>query len=112
MATPPAPPSPRLSATAHQAPNWSARASLAHVHREAASKSRSESEAFAQEALGAACRHEEPAVGALEAPVAFGLAGHQLGLEGLLAVRAHDLAHRFLGGDLGHVATLPVLGQE
>jgi hypothetical protein len=46
-------------------------------------------------------------MGALEAPVTLGLAGQQLGRERLLAVRAHDLARRFLGGDLGHVATLP-----
>jgi hypothetical protein len=51
----------------------------------------------------------------LEAPVTFRLAGHELGSERLLAVRAHDLVRRFLGGDLGHVATLPacfVLRQE
>jgi hypothetical protein len=50
-------------------------------------------------------------VGALEAPVTFGLTGHQLGREGLLAVGAHDLVRRLLGGHLGHRATLPVLGQ-
>jgi hypothetical protein len=44
---------------------------------------------------------------AFEAPVTFGLAGHQLGRERLLAVRAHDLVRRLLGRDLGHVATLP-----
>ena len=45
----------------------------------------------------------------LEAAMAFGLAGDQLGRERLLAMGAHDLVRRFLGGDLGHVATLPVL---
>jgi hypothetical protein len=51
----------------------------------------------------------------LEAPVTLGLAGHQLGRERLLAVGADDLVRRLLGGDLGHVATLPAslaLGQE
>jgi hypothetical protein len=60
-------------------------------------------------ALSAVCRHEEPAVRAFEAPVALGLTGHQFGRERLLAVGAHDLACRLLGGDLGHVATLPIL---
>jgi hypothetical protein len=50
-------------------------------------------------------------VGALEAPVAFGLARHEFGREGLLAVRAHDFVRRLVGGHLGHRATLPVLGQ-
>jgi hypothetical protein len=50
-------------------------------------------------------------VGALEAPVTFGLTGHQLSREGLLAVGAHDLVRRLRGGHLGHRATLPVLGQ-
>jgi len=59
--------------------------------------------------LGSICRHEEAAVGAFEPPVAFGLAGHQFGREGLLAARALDLVCRLLSGDLGHVATLPVL---
>jgi hypothetical protein len=44
---------------------------------------------------------------ALETPVAFGLTCHQLGREGLLAVGAHDLVRRLLGGGVGHVATLP-----
>ena len=48
-------------------------------------------------------------MGAFEAPVTFRLPGHQFCREGLLAVRAHDLVRRLLGGDLGHVATLPVL---
>jgi hypothetical protein len=48
-------------------------------------------------------------MGAFEAPVTFRLPGHQFGREGLLAVRAHDLVRWLLGGDLGHVATLPVL---
>ena len=65
------------------------------------------SEAEGALALGAVRGDEEPAVGAFEAPVAFGLTGHQLGREGLLAVRAHDLVRRLLGWDLGHVATLP-----
>src|SRR5947208_14088718 len=51
-------------------------------------------------------------MGALEAPVTLGLAGQQFGGERLLAMRAHDLVRRFLGGDLGHVATLPVLRKE
>jgi len=50
---------------------------------------------------------EQPAVRALEAPVTFRLAGYELGGERLLAVRAHDLVRRLLGGALGHVATLP-----
>src|SRR5439155_22014569 len=51
-------------------------------------------------------------MGALEAPVTLGLAGQQFGGERLLAVGAHDLVRRFLGRDLGHVATLPVLRKE
>ena len=50
-------------------------------------------------------------MGAFEAPVTFRLPGHQFGREGLLAVGAHDLVRRLLGGDLGHLSTLPVLGQ-
>ena len=50
-------------------------------------------------------------MGALEAPMTLGLTGHQLSREGLLAVGAHDLVRRLLGGDLGHLSTLPVLGQ-
>ncbi len=50
-------------------------------------------------------------MGALEAPMTFGLARHEFGREGLLAVGAHDLVRRLLGGHLGHRATLPVLGQ-
>jgi hypothetical protein len=50
-------------------------------------------------------------VGAFEAPVALGLTGNQLSRERLLAVGADDLLHRLLGGDLGHLAKLPVLGQ-
>jgi hypothetical protein len=50
-------------------------------------------------------------VRALEAPVTLGLTGQQFSRERLLAVRADDLGHRLLGGDLGHVAKLPVLGQ-
>ena len=69
---------------------------------------RSESEAFAEEALACAvCRYEEAAVRTLEAAMAFGLAGDQFGRERLLAMGADDLVRRFLGGDLGHVATLP-----
>jgi hypothetical protein len=67
------------------------------------------SAAFARLALCAVRRYEKAAVRALEAPVTLGLAGQQFGRERLLAVRAHDLVPRFLGGDLGHVATLPVL---
>jgi hypothetical protein len=62
-------------------------------------------------ALRAVRGYEQAAVGALETPVTLGLAGQQLGGERLLAVRAHDLVRRFLGGDLGHLATLPVLGR-
>ena len=66
-------------------------------------------------ALSAIRRYEKAAVRAFETPVTFRLAGHQFGRERLLAVRAHDLVRRLLGGDLGHVATLPacsVLGQK
>ena len=50
-------------------------------------------------------------MGALEAPVALGLTGHQFSRERLLAVGADDLVLRLLGGDLGHLAKLPVLGE-
>ena len=50
-------------------------------------------------------------MGAFEAPVALSLTGQQLSRERLLAVGADDLVNRLLGGDLGHLAKLPVLRQ-
>ena len=109
-----APPSPRLRATAHRAqigalglrprtfpakrlPKAGAKAKLSRRSRALA--------------LSAVCWHEEPAVRALEAPVALGLAGHQFGRERLLAMGTDDLVDRLLGGHLGHLAKLPVLGE-
>ena len=55
----------------------------------------------------AVSRDEEPAVRALEASVALGLAGDQLRREGLLAVRADDLLRACLIRHLGHPPKVP-----
>lgn len=53
--------------------------------------------------VGALVRDEEPAVGALEAQVPLRGPAHELSLEGLAAVRAHDLeALAVSGRGLGH----------
>jgi hypothetical protein len=50
----------------------------------------------------AICGDEEPAVGALEAAVAFGLAGDQFCRERLLTVRTDDFVRHVLCGQLRH----------
>ena len=56
---------------------------------------------------GAIRRHEEPAVRALEAAMALGLARYELGRKSLLAVGADDFARAFLDLGFGHAATVP-----
>jgi hypothetical protein len=56
--------------------------------------------------FGSLVRDEELAVRALEALVTIGSAREQLGLEGLLAVRAHDLEGGLLLNRAGHRARI------
>src|SRR5947207_6262434 len=63
--------------------------------------------ALAQLPSRAVRRHEKLAVRAFEAAVPFGLAGHQLGPERLVAVRAHDLVRSVWCGDVRHQSTVP-----
>jgi hypothetical protein len=55
---------------------------------------------------GSVSRDEQLAVGALEAPVALRLTGHQFSRERLLAMWADDLVLR-LRANLGHGAKVP-----
>jgi hypothetical protein len=56
---------------------------------------------------GSVGRDEELAVRALEAPMACGLPGDQLGRERLLAMRADDLLRGLMCGKIGHAPTVP-----
>src|SRR5262249_41579873 len=62
--------------------------------------------------VGAVSWHEELAMRALETAVPLGLAGDQLGREGLLAVRADDLLGLRLGVHLRHVPKVPTAGRS